>query len=119
MTDLEKRAEGYCCYNFPTTHTENMVKACVEFAQQETKLLSKHILELQTTNGALTDRVNELEEYLTIDCNNNDRFFDCLHGYIYAIPEHNVYLHKCNVQEECYCIGCNNFIPKIVRKESK
>lgn len=61
----------------------------------------------------------DAEEYLTIDCNNNDKFFECMHGYIYAIPEHNVYLHKCNVQEECYCVGCNNFIPKIAKKESE
>lgn len=61
----------------------------------------------------------ELKEYSIIDCNNNDRFFDCMHGYIYAIPEHNVYLHKCNVQEECHCVGCKNFIPKIVKKEKK
>ena len=47
----------------------------------------------------------------------DDRFFDCIHGYIYIIPEHNVYLHKCNVQEECNCYGCNNFISKIVKKE--
>ena len=43
-------------------------------------------------NNNITNQ--ELEEYSIIDCNNNDRFFDCMHGYIYTIPEHNVYLHK-------------------------
>jgi hypothetical protein len=64
MTDLEKRAEKYCCYNFPTTHTENMVKACVEFAQSESALLSQHILDLQKDKGNLTDRVRELEQQI-------------------------------------------------------
>ena len=54
----------------------------------------------------------KIEEYLTIKCNNDDKFFDCMHGYIYAIPEHNVYQNKCNIQEECYCINCPNFVPK-------
>ena len=35
-----------------------------EFAEQETKLLSEHILELQKTNGSLTDRVNEAREII-------------------------------------------------------
>ena len=43
-------------------------------------------------------------------------FYNCIHGYIYSIPEHNVYLHKCNVQEECNCVNCLNFIPKIIVK---
>ena len=34
----------------------------IDGATKETELLSKHILELQKTNGALTDRVNELEK---------------------------------------------------------
>lgn len=61
MTDLEKRAEKYCCYNFPTTHTENMVKACVEFAQSESALLSQHIIDLQKDKGNLTDEVRKLK----------------------------------------------------------
>ena len=60
-----------------------------------------------------------LGEFLTIDGNNNDRFFDCMHGYIYSIPEYNLYQHKCNVQEECHGVGCSNFISKIVNNGSK
>lgn len=63
----------------------------------------------------------KLEEYLTIDCDYNDRFFNCMHGYIYAIPEYNLYQNKCNIQEECCCVECNNFVPKapkIVKQES-
>ena len=33
-----------------------------KIVQQKTELLSKHIFELQQTNGALTDKVNELEK---------------------------------------------------------
>lgn len=36
----------------------------------------------------------KLEEYLTIDCSINYRFFECMHGYIYAIPQYNVYQQK-------------------------
>lgn len=61
--------------------------------------------------------IMKLEEYLEIECNNNDRFFECMHGYIYAIPQYNVYQQKCNVQEECCCVGCNNFVSKITKTE--
>ena len=35
-----------------------------KFAQQETDHLSQHILELQATNGSLTDRVDEAREII-------------------------------------------------------
>lgn len=77
MTDLEKRAEKYCCYNFPTTHTENMVKACVEFAQSESALLSQHILDLQKDKGNLTDRIRELEQQIEkMKCCSNCKHFN-------------------------------------------
>lgn len=72
MTDLEKRVKEYVetkgkehfrkFFNEELSMADLLKKCCVEFAQSETALLSKHILELQTTNGALTDRVNELEK---------------------------------------------------------
>lgn len=34
----------------------------IEIAQQGIELLSKHLLEMQATNGALTDKINELEK---------------------------------------------------------
>ena len=67
MTDLEKRAEeyvstmGYNTYESDGHDDYSVQDALVEFVQSETALLSKHILELQKTNGALTDRINELE----------------------------------------------------------
>ena len=72
MTDLEKRAEEYCesvysnalvqgccMYSFCT-----LKDACIEFAQQETALLSKHILELQADKGILTDELNTCQGLL-------------------------------------------------------
>lgn len=63
MTDLENLAEEYAITygigdNF---NVSDYIKFAVSFAQRETELLSKHLLEMQNTNGALTDRVNELE----------------------------------------------------------
>ena len=45
---------------------------------------------------------------------NDDKFYDCIHGYFYDIPEYYVHLQKCNVQEECNCADCPNFTPKNV-----
>ena len=56
----------------------------------------------------------KLEEYLEIENTINNRFFECMHGYIYAVPEYGLYQNKCNVQEECYCVDCKNFVPKVV-----
>ena len=69
MTDLEKRAfafiKSHTLYdeykNEPFLDCSDF-ELMAKFAQQETALLSKHILDLQKTNGALTDRVNELEK---------------------------------------------------------
>ena len=65
----------------------------------------------------MTEDDIKLKEYLTVECNDNDRFFDCVHGSIYAIPEYNVYQNKCNIQQECCCVGCDKFIPKIVKED--
>ena len=91
MSNLEKRAEEYMKNYFcKKVDAEYMIKECeqgirirctafeerkemlIEFASQETALLSKHLLEMQNTNGALTDRINELEaqvEKMKIHCN--------------------------------------------------
>ena len=60
---LYERAKQYAKENVKGNCDELKCLAVMlyEFAEQETKLLSKHILELQGTNGTLTDRVNELE----------------------------------------------------------
>ena len=68
MTDLEKRAFAFIKLhtlydkgkNKPLLDCSNF-ELMAKFAQQETTLLSKHILELQKTNSALTDRVIKLE----------------------------------------------------------
>ena len=75
MTELEKRAkqfteewklkyeeasrDGY--YPSLWVHLENL---CTTFAQQETKLLSQHILDLQADKGILTDELNTCQELL-------------------------------------------------------
>ena len=56
----------------------------------------------------------KLEEYLIVDMENNDRFFDCMHGYIYSIPEYNVYQNKCDIRGECHCADCIHFASKKV-----
>ena len=70
---LEQRAEKYISKNYSSLKCgiQGIIKqSCIDFATQETKLLSEHILELQKTNGSLTDRVNEareiIKEYLRI-----------------------------------------------------
>ena len=42
--------------------SEGYYNGYIAGAEENTKLLSKRILELQQTNGALTDRVNALEK---------------------------------------------------------
>lgn len=68
MTDLEKRAEEYLKAKWGTNKMlilgGDARKVLADFAQSETALLSQHILDLQKTNGALTDRVKELENKL-------------------------------------------------------
>lgn len=69
MTDLEKRAEEYADtkvkdrkgYN---ARWELVREAYIKGAEENTALLSQHILELQKTNGALTDRVSEATEII-------------------------------------------------------
>ena len=73
MTDLEKKIELFIkeivANHFDIEKNGNayfdkyrLAKYIKQFTQQETELLSKHILELQKTNCALTDKVNELEK---------------------------------------------------------
>ena len=68
MTDLEKRAEEYLKTKWGTSEMlilgGDARKVLADFAQSETDRLSKHILDLQKTNGALTDRVRELEQQI-------------------------------------------------------
>ncbi len=100
MSDLEKRAEEYAIIygigdNFDVS---NYIKFAVSFAQQETKLLSKHLLEMQNTNGALTDRVDELNK-LFADCDTCRRTCDigncCKFGSSY-LPDTEKVLNKNN-----------------------
>lgn len=59
---LEQKAREYWeLYLNNDNDRRTYPKVCSDFAEQETKLLSEHIRELQKTNGSLTDRVNELE----------------------------------------------------------
>lgn len=68
MTDLEKRAGEYLKEKWGTSEMlilgGDARKVLVEFAQSETELLSKHILDLQKDKGNLTDRVRELEQQI-------------------------------------------------------
>ena len=59
----------------------------------------------------VTTNVSDTDKYIpvSIDNGDTDKFFECKHGYIYSIPEHNVYLKKCKVNDECCCIDCQNF----------
>ena len=64
---LEQRAEKYISKNYSNLNCgiQGIIKqSCIEFATEETKLLSEHILELQKTNGSLTDRVDEAREII-------------------------------------------------------
>lgn len=69
MADIKDRAREYLAKNseYSEVYEEFFVAvdtmtAMIEFAEQETKLLSKHILELQADKGRLTDRVKDLEK---------------------------------------------------------
>lgn len=86
MSNLEKRAEEWLYKKSLKEQCGNMASFCdvinwngdepdyrfykethlisfmAEFAQQETELLSKHLLEMQKTNGALTALFEQVEE---------------------------------------------------------
>ena len=68
MNDLEKRAKEYATYVNPENGEKSLdwdlFNSLIKFTTKETELLSKHIVELQKTNGSLTDRVNGLEHEL-------------------------------------------------------
>lgn len=49
-------------------YLRDLDNAYIAGATEETKLLSEHILKLQKTNGSLTDRVNELFNTLSTEC---------------------------------------------------
>ena len=66
---LEQKAEEYRnsrkdLQYFSEPYKEKIEQAYIAGATEETKLLSEHILELQKTNGSLTDRVNEAREII-------------------------------------------------------
>ena len=74
MTDLEKRAEKMFnkmitfylrdCGRNRDYAREIAIKSVIAFAQQETALLSKHILELQADKGRLTDENKTAKEII-------------------------------------------------------
>ena len=51
----------------------------------------------------------EIDEYLIIENQNKDTFYDCKYGYIFSDPQHNLYLNCCEIKKDCYCVGCKNF----------
>ena len=76
MTELEKRAKEYAktWFNDGKTISESLV----EFAQQETEILSKHILELQADKGRLTDENKRLQLNEQLAINNSKLFLEQL-----------------------------------------
>ena len=72
------RDSGFPCIHYGQIHTHygtstsvtksSVKELLIEFAQSETELVSKHLIEMQKTNGALTDRVNELTDTLSTVC---------------------------------------------------
>lgn len=88
MTDLEKRAEemfnkmitSYLrdCGRNRDYAREIAIKSVVDFAQQETKLLSQHILDLQADKGRLTDENKRLQLNEQLAINNSKLFLEQL-----------------------------------------
>lgn len=65
MTDLEKRAEEFDIGGFCGMYVEEDIRALlVKFANAETALLSKHILDLQKDKGRLTDENKQAKEII-------------------------------------------------------
>ena len=67
MKTNKKLLERAYCYLDRVPVSDVVIKGLIKSAYiagatEETKLLSEHILELQKTNGSLTDRLNELEK---------------------------------------------------------
>ena len=78
---LEQRAEDFIRQRNAEseglyTHANPLSVILADFATEETKLLSEHILELQKTNGSLTDRVNELFNTLSTECQERQELVD-------------------------------------------
>ena len=54
----------------------------------------------------------EIDEYLIIDNEIKDKFYECEYGYIFANPQYNLYLNCCKIKKDCYCIDCSDFKKK-------
>lgn len=51
-------------------------------------------------------------EYTVVELE-KDPFYDCKHGYIYSVPEHNVYQNWCKLKDNLAdCKGCAFFWKK-------
>ena len=51
----------------------------------------------------------EIDEYLIIENENQEKFFDCKYGYIFSNPQYNLYVNCCKIKKECNCLGCTDF----------
>ena len=68
---LEQRAEEYISKNYSNLNCgiQGIIKqSCIEFATEETKLLSEHILELQKDKGKLIDENKKAKEIIHKVC---------------------------------------------------
>ena len=65
--DLEERAKKWVEENYSNLNCgiQGIIKqSCIKFTTKETKLLSEHIIELQSDKGRLVDENNDLQKRL-------------------------------------------------------
>ena len=65
---------------------------------------------MTTMNEIVTTNAKD-DEYVVMEIP-QDRFFECKHGFIYSIPEHNVYQKCCDLDIEEPCNKCKYFAKK-------
>ena len=52
------------------------------------------------------------DEYAVVELEKNP-FYDCKYGYIYSVPEHNLYQSMCKLKNTtATCEGCKDFCKK-------
>ena len=57
-----------------------------------------------------------LDSYTVYRIKQNEQFYDCQYGYIYAVPDANVYLHQCKKHKDLVCdtnCKCSDFCKKV------
>ena len=108
---LEQKAEEYSIkenckncigYDNCKNHCKSFYKIkCIykQVATEETKLLSEHILELQKTNGSLTDKVNELSDECLGEYEETWGYCDDVHNVKYDFVDGEVIIAWCEIPQ--------------------